>query len=571
MAESFNNRFGFFANTNTANTETQNIERVTRTLEKLDTSFSSSINNLNGLLKNTSNDLLKKTLPRVIALVKKQEEVQKKVKNSKEAITTKDADNFIKVSKELKTILKLNSELFNPNTLRDLKELAEVLVLAKDSKPTGSEDSVIESIINPTGAPQIEGPIIFEKDISEGSLTEDQKTFMSNQPIVDAIENQTMLLIEALNNQTISQNEEVDDVKDAIESSNSFFSRNSGLGGASRGILRAGVGGLGALLGFDALKDIQSEGLTTERSLQTVAGGAGIGFALGGPLGALIGAGVGGFSALIADSITDEHIAMIKSGFMSAAEKISGLLSNFLQDPIGSINAAFTSMELGLADAIDFTVAKASEISKGIGTWKDNLTLSLSDSFDSIESSIDSGLSSFSKKFKNTLSEAGGFFSSLFGDEEEVFDGSVIRGKFGAKEKEIANNAISAVSSGVSAFSKLPNLVQQGNEAVEGFLKENGIDPKALQDSQQATFNPSNDSMETSSGIQNEISQMNISKTIKESSTQQIAASKEQTKTTINAVQGQNKNNRLEGRRNLNNSPIHTTDTGLVMVLGGGL
>ena len=77
--------------------------------------------------------------------------------------------------------------------------------------------------------------------------------------------------------------------------------------------------------------------------------------------------------------------------------------------------------------------------------------------------------------------------------------------------------------------------------------------------------------IETSEGIENDMSQAQVAQSIKESAEIQANAVKEQGKVTVKAVEeNSNKPDRMQGQRTLDNSPVHSNDIGLVMILGGG-
>jgi len=586
MTESFNGRFGFLSNTDTADDDSRKIETVTRTLKKLDKSFESTIKNLTKVLNKTTDETLRKNINKLLETAKKQEEVRKRLRTSGEVISKKEADSLLKASKALREGVQGNQELLNAVKKAGSGSFAEVdpvkelekasreigesagqffVTNAKEISQTGlageasstalraispevafftealginlqeqtaglfdklsdsiqEEDKIVDSevearddqlientaetgdaveslnesitdffsdqltalsdinqtllgiresgdqqnlnlskldqflassnlvtsdIMSP-GEAVIEGGIVFEREQgSEESLrdlldeiNEENTMFDSESELDDLLgetndlnESQIDLLetmsedtqqiedtldgllgevragnestVEAINEQTLAQTEQIDDVEDAINDNGPglfgrFFGRGSfigkllsplgkivgflspfgkllgklGLGGLAKG----GIGGLGALLGFDAIKDIQSEGLTTGNALQSIGAGAGVGFMLGGPLGALIGAGVGGFGALIADAIEPEHIDMIKDGFRAAADTvfgvfdqsvdfvsrqlerimpvintIGGAIGTFLSDPIGTIDAGFDALGMFVNDTI---------------------------------------------------------------------------------------------------------------------------------------------------------------------------------------------------------------------------
>ncbi|NNK83723.1 MAG: hypothetical protein HKO92_11420 [Flavobacteriaceae bacterium] len=157
------------------------------------------------------------------------------------------------------------------------------------------------------------------------------------------------MMMELFKDQHVEVIEELDDLSDAKSGGmlDRFFGKNSkfnnimvAIGASISGILtkfgggklgKAGAVGMGAFFGAKNLQNIQQEGLTTGGLISSVGSGALVGSAFG-PLGALIGAGVGGLAAVIADNISDEQLAIIKSAFSSLStfftESVAPVISN---------------------------------------------------------------------------------------------------------------------------------------------------------------------------------------------------------------------------------------------------
>lgn len=141
-----------------------------------------------------------------------------------------------------------------------------------------------------------------------------------------------------------------------ITSMGTATTRTAALAGAAKGV--AGIGGL--LLITSAFKDVSKEGLAFGSVLKGVAGGAGIGFMLGGPMGALIGGVAGGGLVAIAGAFKDtakeaaaaastlrqkEGWANAKAGADSLADSLDGVINAYGKVPRAAIEASFTGKD----------------------------------------------------------------------------------------------------------------------------------------------------------------------------------------------------------------------------------
>lgn len=730
MTNTFDKKFGFLSNASTAEEDVRKMEKVSKTLKKLDQSFEETITSLTKVLETTTNKTLKGVISDLLETAKAQEDVRRRLKASGEVITKKEADSLIKVSESIRETISSNKDLtgsirkVSSNTLVDLdvkkelentskeigqdarkffvanaKEISQSGVVGEASgvglkaispelgfiadafgidvqdqamkaaeklseaasllnttakkivddeleeekeqaENTGelvdlvretnflleeintsissgalsainvtnakldemidATEMVVSREINPGADSHIQGTILVEKEFNEVNATQDDiddeldallgETTAGELDIIDSIKSsedsaiesiefqteqminaieeipdseasQTEQLIEALEDQTIAQNEKIDDVEDAVNRSGGFFSRFlgprsflgrifspivkvlsalAGLTGISKlleklnpknikpgMVARLGVGGLGALLGLDALKDIQEEGLTTGDALQSISSGALVGLALGGPVGALIGGGVGAFAALIANSITKEHIDKIKSGFISVGDKIF---------------SAFDSSVEWVTKALKDP--KVSVVTDLLGDLFSNPIDTLDTLFDWLGGHLNNAVFAVGQKVEGIISSTSNFFTSNFDKLTNFFSD-----KF---------NSIS---------STLSNIVSDPIGFIQG--KYDNSETEANITPQSISMDTGSNILETSSGLENNIAQIEAARLARAASEerdkeQKVTMEREKKKSRSNAGQ-------RGAQRNLNNSPIISNDMGMVLIIGGGL
>ena len=664
MTETFNRRFGFLSGSDDADQQSRKIEKVTKTLEKLDKSFSKTIDNLTKVLKKTTNEDLKKMINDLLATAKTQDAVRDRLRKSGQIISKGEADSFIKASKSLSDTLSTNKELSEALKNAGRGTLAELDVgkeLKKTSKEIGENASrfIASNIkqisqsgfageagntalkaISPEAAFFTEalGINLQEKlnsgietfsedsqdleDVSNGVQDVVEATQETNDKLDDiqdtlveanqndqikeqlgfdfgeaqttATEDQTEALIEALT----KQSEEIGNVEEAIDRNGKglfsrFFSRGSFLGkvlSPLSGVLRflaplgkllklglkGGAIGLGALTGFDTLKDIFSNGLDTGKALKAIGGGALAGAGIGsffGPvgtlIGGLIGGGVGGLAAIIADNIDEEDLKRLKDGF----ENIGNFISTTFNKALEYLKPAFKSMAGFMVDAVEFLknfiedpVGKLDQAFDYAGEKLNEFLIAGFDKFDKLKSWISDQIDNISMFIGDSLDSIANFFTDTF----ETIKNTLM---------DVVNTPIDFINNFFSNKDQL-DVIDQIKAAQKSRLDKakslSGLSVP-MQEALASNLGPEIVSMETganilesSDGIEHDISQIKVARSIKESSEDQNKMQEKQQQLILQQSKEKSSKYKSSGSRTLDNSPIMTNDLGLMMTIGGG-